>query len=438
MTKTPRRNPYTVGGWVTGRHFYGHISLRHDLLQGSNNFLWLVGTRRVGKTSLLRQLDIEASPGYIPIYWDMQGCQNGADLDAELYYAIEEKAARFQALESDLKSLKGAEMRELLRAITRIATEHQLRILLLIDEPDVLIPMSQQDKGLVRRLRAALQRPANMRVILASTKSFTRIDQIGDGLEASPFLYGFTTRYLARMSPSEAAALIRQTQSPQPIRASEEVVRHIQWHTDNHPYLLQWLCSRLYRDNHSLRMPGEDDIMMDNMLNAMYSLSYRHLSPTERHILLYLLEVNQTDAEDLAQALEVSENEAAMYLYAMTSIGYTRRLENGRQVVIGNSFLRRWLLNNADVLAQSDAEVADKSVQEIAAAGHEQEVVLWMQQLQSYRINLARLEAEAARHGVFPPLRLQNEIDAHKDKIRELEQKLDEFGAPEQDVAPDA
>ncbi len=429
MKATPKRNPYTVGGWVTGRQFYGHVSLRHDLLQGPNNFLWLVGTRRVGKTSLLRQLDIEAGPAYIPVFWDMQGCQSSEDLSAELYYAIEEKTARFKALGFDVKTLQKTDVRDMLRTVARVAGEHKLRILLLIDEPEVLIPMAQQDKILVRRLRAALQRPANVRVILSSTKSFTRIDRLENEWETSPFLYGFTTRYLAGLTPTEASALIRQTQSARPVAASEEVVRHIQWHTNNHPYLLQWLCSQVYQENHSLRMPTEEDLMIDNMLNAMYALSYRHLSPTERHILLYLLEVNQTDAEDLASALGISGDEAGMYLYAMTSIGYTRRLESGNQVAIGNSFLRRWLLNNADVLAQGDAEVADKSVQEIAAAGHSQEAALWMQQLQSYRINLARLEAEAARHGAFPPLRLQNEIDAHQDKIRELEQRLDELGA---------
>lgn len=429
MSTTSTRNPYIVGGWVTGNRFYGHVSLRHHLLHGPNNYLWLVGTRRVGKTSLLRQLDVEAGPDYIPIYWDMQGCQTGKDLDEEFFYAIEEKSARFKALGIDVEGLEGTDVRELLRTIARETTKHHLRILLLVDEPEVLIPLAHQEEGLTRRLRAALQRPPNLRVILASTKSFTRIDQVGDGWETSPFLYGFTTRYLAGLSPTESAALIRQTQSSQPVRVSEDIVRHIQWHTNHHPYLVQWLCSHLYQDDHTLRMPGEDDILLDNMLNALFALSYKHLSPAERHILLYLLEVNSTDPEDLAQALDVSEDESSMYLYAMTSIGYTRRLDVGRQVAIGNSFLRRWLLNNADVLAKSDAEVADHTVQEIAAAGHEQEATLWQQQLQSYRINLARLEAEAAKYGAFPPLHIQNEIDAHKDKIRELEHRLDDLGA---------
>lgn len=438
MTTAPPPNPYTVGGWVTGRQFYGHLDLRHDLLRGPNNYLWLVGTRRVGKTSLLRQLDIEADPAYLPIYWDMQGCQNADDLNRELYYAIDEKNTRLAALGCDIKELQGLDARELLRAVSRVAQQHRLRILLLIDEPEVLIPMARKDNTIVRRLRAALQRPANLRVILSSTKSFTRIDQVGNNWDSSPFLYGFTTRYLAGLSTTEAAALIRQLQLPRPVRASEEVVRHIQWHTNNHPYLLQWLCHHLYQEDHSLRMPTEDDMMMDNMLNAMYSLSYRHLSPTEQHILLYLLEVNNTDAEDLASALAITPDEAAAYLYAMTSIGYTRRLDGRRQFTIGNSFLRRWLFNNADILSQGDAEVADQSVQAIAEAGQNQEAALWMQQLQSYRINLARLEAEAARHGTFPPLRLQNEIDAHKDKIRELEQRLDEINAPLKKYGPQA
>ena len=52
-----RANPYVVGQWVRGERFYGRSSLIDEILDGPRNSLWVLGTRRIGKTSLLKQLE---------------------------------------------------------------------------------------------------------------------------------------------------------------------------------------------------------------------------------------------------------------------------------------------------------------------------------------------------------------------------------------------
>ena len=47
-------NPYVVGQWVRGPRFYGRVSQIEEILDGPRNSLWVLGTRRIGKTSLLR------------------------------------------------------------------------------------------------------------------------------------------------------------------------------------------------------------------------------------------------------------------------------------------------------------------------------------------------------------------------------------------------
>ena len=49
--------PYTVGQWVRGEGFYGREALIGEILDGPRRQVWLLGTRRVGKTSLLKQLE---------------------------------------------------------------------------------------------------------------------------------------------------------------------------------------------------------------------------------------------------------------------------------------------------------------------------------------------------------------------------------------------
>ena len=53
--------PYVVGQWVRGDRFYGRQAHLQEILEGPRESLWLLGTRRIGKTSLLRQLEWIAS-----------------------------------------------------------------------------------------------------------------------------------------------------------------------------------------------------------------------------------------------------------------------------------------------------------------------------------------------------------------------------------------
>ena len=46
------RNPYIVGRWVRGHHHYGRHRLIDHLLNMPDTAIWMVGTRRMGKTSM--------------------------------------------------------------------------------------------------------------------------------------------------------------------------------------------------------------------------------------------------------------------------------------------------------------------------------------------------------------------------------------------------
>ena len=427
MPKSPRRNPYIVGRWVAGANYYGHAGLHHSLLNDPNKHLWVLSTRRAGKTSLLRKLEAEAGPDYLPIYWDVQGCQSEEDLSGELQYAVEEKRKAFEAVGLDVATLTDSDTREVLRKVCAAADAHDRQVLLLVDEPEVFVAIAVDDPGAIQRLRAAMQRPANLRVILASTNAFAQMNEVSRDWLTSPFLYGFAPRLLSSLSPEDATALVRQTQGPEPVKVSDETVAAIQEHTNNHPYLLQWLCSRLFQPNGSLRIPTAEDIVLEPMLNAFFAVTYRHLSPTERNILSHLLESGPTDVKTLASALQLPSPEVRSYLYALQGMGYTRRVKGG--YAIGGVLFRRWLEDNARYLSVIGTEVSDTSVQEVAQSGRDQEIAFTEQQLQTYRLNLGQMELQAANYGSQLPEQLANEIEFHQRKIKELEYRLDALHA---------
>ena len=51
------RNPFIAGSWVKGENFFGRQSLLREILEGDRDTLWVVGARRRGKTSLMKELE---------------------------------------------------------------------------------------------------------------------------------------------------------------------------------------------------------------------------------------------------------------------------------------------------------------------------------------------------------------------------------------------
>lgn len=418
------RNPYTIGGWVSGQRYYGHTDLRQYILLGSDNYIWVIGTRRVGKTSLLRQLAIQGRRDYLPIYWDMQGCVSAADLRDELLFSLEDQAPHLEKLGIQLDALGDDDMANILRKVCRQAEKRGVRVLLLVDEPEPLIEIAQEAPQAIQRLRAAFQRPPNLRVVLASTKALTALQEITRDWPTSPFLSDFAPFYLDGLEPEDAEQLMRQEQR-HPVYVSPDAVRRIHDYTGDHPYLLQWLCYRLYRSDHSLRMPRRKDIVVDAMLATLFRLQFDHLSPAERRILLHVVDGGDT-MPGIARALGMSLSEARMYLYVMARLGYTRTSDSGR-IVVGNQFLLRWLIDQYSRLSVEDAPISDQRVQEMAQAGLNEEVAYLQEQLRIYQDRLGRLEVAAAKYGDHPPERLQKTILDHRRRIKRLERKIDAF-----------
>ena len=154
------RNPYIAGRWVRGPQHYGRERLIEQLLHSPDNAIWLVGTRRMGKTSLLKQLEWLTADGtgpYVPVFWDLQGCVTPQDLALELVDALVDVGDRFARLGIDVVGLDGLDAPSLLRYLARGVARMDKQLLVLVDEAEVLIEIARRDSVAVDRLRRALQ-----------------------------------------------------------------------------------------------------------------------------------------------------------------------------------------------------------------------------------------------------------------------------------------
>ncbi len=394
------RIPYVVGRWVRGHNHYGRQRLIDYLLATSDSATWLVGTRRMGKTSLLRQIEYMTASGetpFVPVFWDLQGCRNSRDMAAELAYALEEARPRFRSRNVDVRPDAGQDAADALRSLGRRAMQADVRPLLLIDEAEALIPIAVAEQAWLAKLRKALQE-GNLHCIVTSTKLLAQLNEVNAGWTTSPFLFGFNLANLWQLDLEAAHALIRQEQSPNPVQVDDSLAEEILRHTNGHPYLIQYLCHRLFvsadRRRGALRELTDEDLNPDQLLAGFFRIDFQYLTQVERRLLLTISDLSIAKREEVMAALsEEPPQRVDTFLYGLRKLGYLRRLHD--RWAVGNEFLRRWLQDHrAELVALSAPPVGDAVHEKILRAGRDNELAYLRYEIEELQAELDRMLAQ--------------------------------------------
>ncbi len=224
--------PYVVGQWVRGEKFYGRQAQIAEILDGPRNCLWLLGTRRVGKTSVLKQLELlTAEPserGYLPLFWDLQGAEEPDELHLDFNDALLDAEERLDRVGIALRDVEAEDLFTSLARLCRQLRSRRLKLLLLCDEVEELIHLQQKEPALLRKLRRAMQSREDIRSVLASTIRLWVLAERDE--DTSPFLHGFTPPlYLPSLADKEARELVHQVGLPLATRPllDDEIVDEI-------------------------------------------------------------------------------------------------------------------------------------------------------------------------------------------------------------------
>lgn len=341
--------PYVVGQWVRGERFYGRSSQIDDILDGPRNCIWLLGTRRVGKTSLLKQLEYiaEHSParGYVPVFWDFQGAETPAELHLNFADALLDAEDRLARIGIAIDSVAAGDLFESLQRLRKQLRDRRLRLLLLCDEVEELIRLNESDASLLRKLRHVMQSGEDLRTVLASTIRLW--DLATQETDTSPFLHGFTPpNYIARFSDEEAQSLVTQDQLDAAERPSmpDDVIESVLGHCDNHPYLVQLVCKR-YLESEDLS-EALQQVATDRMVSYFFSVDFEMLSATEQAIIRATADRSPVSSQSLHESLSTSHDTLEGALRRLENLGYLRR-EEPQGYVLANYFFRRWLRDSA-------------------------------------------------------------------------------------------
>jgi hypothetical protein len=345
------RNPYVTGPYVSGRRHYGRHGLLDNLLHGEANAYWVIGNRRIGKTSLLRQLEALAlagetgerrRPAVVPIFWDMQGCNTFASLGRYLADALQERFDQVLALGLPKEIVHDENLLTLLPALRRAVRNAGHELLLLCDETEVLINLAGAEPELAQRFHAELTRGAGLRVVAVSTRRIYQLHAVCASWPTSPFLAGFDmSQTLGRLDPESALALVTQAQANELVRADPAVIETICDLTNYHPYLIQLLCSRVFQPEGSLRPVEAADLAVDPLLGGFINNDFNLLSLAEQRLVWAVHDQGQAGKAALAEALDMDASEVQARVQEIEPLGYLRRKDDDLRV--GNQFLDKWL-----------------------------------------------------------------------------------------------
>ena len=114
-----RAHPFVVGQWVRGDRFYGRELLIRELLESPMNVLWVLGTRRIGKTSLLKEVELRTatSGNHFPVFWDFQGATSPEELHEVYGEALLDAEERLEDLGIDADEILGEDLFESIRRL---------------------------------------------------------------------------------------------------------------------------------------------------------------------------------------------------------------------------------------------------------------------------------------------------------------------------------
>jgi hypothetical protein len=324
-------SPYVTSGPVTGADFYGRRDLLDDIAAGRCRATYAFGTRQIGKSSLLRQVETLVPAIFLDLQWAGGRLE---DLVRQGQREVRHKRRHYPWLPPD-DGLPD-DLFRLLEAVSDTAEEAGERLWVLMDEAEIWVRVARSDPGVLHRLRGIVQNCPALRVVLGASKSLSEANTL-TGKAGSPFLSGFALRYLGPLSARDGAALLRQEQVNVPVTVGAELLTQLLALTGGHPLLLQLLGERLYEEGR-LRPPTEGDLtgILDQAVKTgIFPQDFAALSGPERAIL-----------HAISSGKPLPTDAHPTYLHGLVGLGILRRERDS--YAIGNDFFARWLREQTD------------------------------------------------------------------------------------------
>ncbi len=250
-------NPYVVGTPLRAGSplFFGREDVMTFLLEhltaAHRNNLVLIGQRRTGKSSLLKQLPLRLGEGFLPVYLDGQalGLDPGMpaflhSIASEIAYAMEDRGLGITPPDLDEYAENPTSFfeRGFLTEVRRVLGARPL--LLLLDEFEELessVRRGTLDAAVFPFLRHLIQHSENLSVIFCGTHRLEELASDYWNVLFNISLY----RHIGFLTRDEAMRLIQEPVAGGGMQYDDLALEKIWRVTAGHPYFLQLICHNL-------------------------------------------------------------------------------------------------------------------------------------------------------------------------------------------------
>ncbi|WP_420630169.1 cache domain-containing protein [Candidatus Leptofilum sp.] len=301
------KNPYIVGTPLEegSSLFFGREDLVEAIKESfsgeHHHNLVLVGQRRMGKTSLLKQLPFHFSDDYLIVYLDGQvmGLDPGSgafflNLATEITYAMEDKGLEVTQPDLEMFSNNPARVFEhefLPKVMTILGDGHLLILFDEFEELENTVKRGYLDEAIFGYLRHLMQHVPRLSFIFCGTH---RLEELSADYW-SVFFNITLNQQVGNLSYQDTIRLIQEPVAPYGMRYDDLVLDKIWRLTSGHPYFLQLLCHSLVNQHNRTERSYATISDVNNVLDEILSSGEAHFiylwtesEPNERMVLFAL------------------------------------------------------------------------------------------------------------------------------------------------------
>ncbi len=282
LNQSEKCNPYIASRTVKiGKGFFDR-EIPFALVAGKlhyeqakpDSLIIFSGPRRIGKTSLLKQLQSSLSrDAFLPVYLDLDGQARVpfSDFLFELAKDIADQASFKLPSKLEIDDSGESFMREFFPLLFK-HIDPNCRLLLLIDEFESLeqekyesLSSNTTGKRLFSFIQDLIQHKPRLAIVLATGKNYF---QTTDSLGIKP--YNIWT-----LNQECAETLIRQAEINRTLSFSDDAVSQILTLTNGHPFWTQALCFQIWQQIHN-QPENKKDVEISDVNDAVSSVFQMH------------------------------------------------------------------------------------------------------------------------------------------------------------------
>ena len=232
LSITPYEPEKPAKGW---RFFARHEELK-EIKHSTNNYI-IIGARKIGKTSILRELEAYFRREKRAVYFlDLENCKSKEQIIAAIANKIDPKEVYREKRKSEV--LSSSFLERIIQKLIRISKNE--KAILLIDELGQAVINSNKDKWEIVGVLRKLAQSEHLRLIATGYYEFSKLS----GDSSSPFLN--LARYI-KLKPLKKDELHEFIVTPLMLwgecENKEELIGFVYDNIGGHPLLLQYLCN---------------------------------------------------------------------------------------------------------------------------------------------------------------------------------------------------